>query len=300
MRLLLRSSSLAFLERLILRVYNDARVRTTPVGKGRGVNAKTVLLLGWGGARPRHLRRLEDWYTKELGLTCVSFIMPLWAPGFVRGALIKNVMTTLQEVAPIQHVHCYSNNGMWTCAELLKAGSTFPRLVVDSAPWFLYERPTVALEATLLSKVLTSVVTSGKIEHAMISPILRVVLLFACSLSRLVEKLQNVMIPGKSPFVQDLIGLSKYLRDHLDVKTLFLYSQDDVLIPPSFVRDFMTSLESRGISVSSVEFPSGGHTGGFWAHNQEYKKTVADFLTSSSGNQSHLRLGQKQHYSLAK
>lgn len=278
---------------ILQRVYQDARVRTTRpnAAGGRGAQQqRTVLLLGWGGARPRNLLRLEQWYTDDLGLTCVSFIMPLWAPGFVRSILVENVLKTLRREAPVQHVHSYSNNGIWTLAELLKAGSTFPLLVVDSAPWFLYERPTVTVEAMLLSKVLTSVVTNGKIEHAMISPILRVVLLFACGLSRVLEKFQSAVTPGKAPLVPDLVGLSNYLRDNLSTPSLFLFAQDDLLIPPSFVNDFMTHLKQRGISVSSLKLPSGGHVGGFWTHGQAYKKTVLDFLTSC-GHQSHLRQG---------
>ena len=248
------------------------------------VPRKTVLLLGWGGARPRNLKRLQDWYSDDKGLAVLSFIMPLWIPGMARHTLVEELSETLRRVATGSSavlVHSYSNNGAWVLAELLQTRRfSFSKIILDSAPWFIYEPVPVADEARLLSKVVTSVLTNGQVHHPILTPLVVMPLLYvACSISRLLQKLQDSFVFQDfsfRPFVPDLISLSKFLRDEMprESPVLMLFSKEDALIPPEIVRSFMPHLERRGVPLVAHEYQTSPHTAPFFTHTEDYKKRV--------------------------
>jgi len=272
-----------WLRRLCRTLYPDAQVRLiSPSEDGQAPKA-TVVLLGWGGSRPRNLRRIEEWYVKK-DLQVISFIMPLWAPGFVRDALVSDVKETLikhYSSAPKLLLHSYSNNGAWVYAELLRENILFDKMVFDSAPWFYYTFPSVFEEAALLTRVATSVALRGNTyHHSVVSPILHSLLFLGCSASRLFFNLQTLIFAHRQPLVKDLASLSRTLRDESpkDTPHLFLYTETDELLPHPHILEFVDLIKKRGVNASSFGWPSGPHTSAFWSHHVEYTERLSKFF----------------------
>jgi hypothetical protein len=67
---------------------------------GRGNNRPIVVLAGWLGCQPKHLRRYEDLYRNELGC---SIILSRIAPPYTI------VRTIVEEYRPIVHIPCSSS-----------------------------------------------------------------------------------------------------------------------------------------------------------------------------------------------
>ena len=280
---LLRMKGKGWLRWLCRTLYPDAQTRLiSPPSDAKA----TVVLLGWGGSRPRNLRRIEEWYVKEKHVQVVSFIMPLWAPGFVRDALVSDVKDTLlkhSSSAPKLLLHSYSNNGAWVYAELLRENLRFDKLAFDSAPWFYYTFPSVFEEAALLTRVATSVALRGNTyHHSVVSPILHSLLFLGCGASRLLFNLQTLIFanPHRQPIVKDLASLSRTLRDESpkDTPHLFLYTETDELLPHPHILEFVGLLKNRGVNVSSFGWPSGPHTSAFWAHHVDYTARLSKFF----------------------
>jgi len=276
--------------RLCRVIYPDSAVRVRRVARDSQKKA-TVLILGWGGARPRNLKKLEDYYAEEKGVsTVISFIMPLWAPGLVRQALVDEVAELAKTTSsnctlgPI-YVHSYSNNGAWVLADLMQRKQVaFKKIILDAAPWFVYEKLSLREESSLLSRVFVSILTRGNIFHPLWSPIVTSFLFVACSISRAAENFQSSIFTISRPLVPDLIGLSTYLRDSpelLTIPVLAVYSKDDKLIPPEVIEKFLNHQRSRGVQVESRIFVTGGHTGSFFLHSVAYKKLIQEFFEFS-------------------
>jgi len=209
--------------------------------------------------------------------------MPLWAPGFVRKALLNELQTELIECQASKiYCHAFSNNGTWVLAELMQSCKIpISKIVLDSAPWFVYEKLPIRVEAKLLTKVVTSVALNGVIDHPIISPAIYNLLLIGCGACRVLELVQN---QTSRPLIADLVGLSRFLRDSLpiNVPLLMLYSKDDLLIPPEIILEFVAHLKKRGLSPVCHEFETGGHVGAFWHHKVVYKQLLRQHYAETS------------------
>ena len=275
---------MSLLLRLSHFIYPSAVVRNL-CPKQSVLGKPQILLLGWGGSVPRNLKKLEDFYSVGKELSVCSFIMPLWSPGFIRQTLIDDLISKLEQNnnSSKLFVHSYSNNGAWVLAELLQKQIKVDKLIIDSAPWFVYTKPSITHEAALLTKVATSVLTNGKTQHFIISPLVQFGLVMFCTTSRLLEWIQKLFFsPSFQPLVKDLVALSCYLRDEIPINLpiLFIFTTQDALIPPSIIRDFISLLSKRrgNNKIESLEFAIGGHTSAFFLHGQEYKARISNFF----------------------
>ena len=61
---------------------------------------------------------------------------------------------------------------------------------------------------------------------------------------------------------------------------LYLYSQSDVLIPPSDIERFQQQQAGRGVSVASHSWAHAPHCELLRYHGTEYKQQVASFASS--------------------
>lgn len=268
---------MAFL-RLCHLIFPDSVTTTRAIRSHTG--RPLVCILGWGGAKPRQLKRLADFYSQEKNVQVLSFIMPLWVPGCVRDCLLGDLKYQISQQSKTKlFLHSYSNNGAWVYAELVQMGLKFDKVIIDAAPWFVYKKPSIIEEANLLSKVVTSILMKGKIEHPMVSPFIRCILVLVGTMSRFLESVQKVTFTQSQPFVKDLIGLSNFLRnDSPKTPSLFLFTREDALIPPRYITDFIQTLKKRDVPVFDHEFPSGPHTSAFFLHTPKYKALVSEFF----------------------
>jgi hypothetical protein len=110
----------------------------------------SVIILGWGGARRRHLRRLEEWYHSN-GITTLSYTAPFSVFFYTSNSkqLQKLAGAALEEASRGQRiiVHLHSNTGAFAFAALL---SVCPSLRPVSVIWDSAPGWSPALEPALL------------------------------------------------------------------------------------------------------------------------------------------------------
>jgi hypothetical protein len=284
MKSLLSSS---FMKSICYRLYPDARIRVTSSSLSSSIssnNEKLVVLLGWGGSVPRNLKKIEDFYESR-DVKTVSFIMPLGCFKFVRDYLIDDLIHTINNNSKNSsiYVHSYSNNGLWAYGELSQRlnelNGNIVKLVIDSAPHFIYEPVSIHVEATLLSKVVTSIVSKGSYYHPIYTPVIYTSLVIMSSCSRLITEVCRLLnIPNI--FIPDLIQLSKYLRDKTPIiDTLFIYSSGDALISTNTIKTFTNKWKERKVPLQSVEFGDDvPHTSSFYKHTDQYKTLICNYF----------------------
>ena len=270
------------LRRICYMIYPDTIIRTSIMKKK---NNKTILLLGWGGSKPRNLKKLEDFYDSK-SINWISFIMPLGTFQFIRNFLIEEVVDIIKlNDQKNLLVHSYSNNGIWGYGELTKRLNNdiiINKLIIDSAPHFIYENVSVIQEANLLTQVMTSIFAQGAYHHPFYSPVINFSLICLGICSRFITKICKIMnIPNH--FIPDFIELSLYLRDNVNlVDTLFIYSTGDLLIPPYKIKEFQSYWENRkdkNTLLESYEFGNSiPHTASFYKENEKYKTLICKFF----------------------
>ena len=266
-----------------------------------------VCILGWGGSSQKNLTRLREYYlSKPTVHSVVSFVMPMGVPLFCRDALEESLLSHLQKQAVAAAsgraqdeapgdssssaksrllCHVFSNNGAWVygavdCHMLREGrGPLFEKVIVDSAPYLVYESKSVFEEASILSRVLTSVVLQKNVyEHRTVTPIVKAIYIPYAIASRVFEFIQD-HIWTTARFVPKMKELNLFLRDRLRVvPTLFIYSRGDKLIPPSAVQEFVGEYSKRSVDAAGVREIEYGdnvaHVGGFWVEGEAYKKEI--------------------------
>lgn len=272
----------ALLKSICYRLYPDARIRTSSTTN----NQKLIVLLGWGGSVPRNLKKLEDFYDSR-NVRTVSFIMPLGCFKFIRDFLLDDLINTINQNQNSKnssiYVHSYSNNGLWAYGELSQrlneVNGNIEKLIIDSAPHFIYEPVSIHVEATLLTKVVTSIVSKGSYYHPIYTPMIYTGLIITSSTSRLITNICR-LLNMPNIFIPDLIQLSTYLRDKSpSIDTLFIYSSGDMLISPNTINVFQSFWKDRKVPVQSVEFGDDvPHTSSFYKYTNEYKSLISNFF----------------------
>lgn len=252
-----------------------------------------VLILGWGGSNPWNFKRLEAHYATR-NVTTIQFTMPLFCPKLVRtsfetdiGQLLKDQVEEHQKDGkkPRFVIHSFSNNGAWCLSNLLKDNKLVmkpEKIMLDSSPWFIYERD-VPFEAKVLSQLVTSVYL-GRAEYNLfpLTPIAKVLFLIQLSLSKLTDKI----VPFKYYFFTDYFAMHAYLRDNFPVvPTYFVCSSGDQLVPPATIVPFRKAIEATGVTTQVYEFGEDvPHVCSMFKQTDQYMALVDEFFELDNKN----------------
>ena len=246
---------------------------------------KLVLVTGFGGSNQKNFNKLVNYYTSR-EFSVVTFIMPLAVPLFVRDLLELRLWKTIKEMnVKHMYVHSFSNNGIWVVGSLLKQQELpqIQRIVIDSAPVFYYEELKVTTEVTVLSRVLVSVILKGPhYTHPIYTPITKTLLYSMLYGSKMFRAIEKVFFPTfQLRFVPDFIELNHYIKDKFPVvPTLFIYSNDDDLVPKEYIKDFIDKIKPKFIKNGNPELlqvftvDKVPHVGIFYHRNKEYQQLL--------------------------
>lgn len=246
---------------------------------------KLVLVLGWGGSKPRNYAKIMQYYESK-GVSTILHIMPMLCPKAIRNSYEKEIAKLVDENKFVFEaagknnlfVHLYSQNGAWTYSSLIKSHQIpIPRkIIMDSAPCFHYERDYIS-ESVELSKLFTSLILNkAQYYHYLITPTIKSVLYGVMYLSTITDKL----FQAKFYFFTNYIELHKYFRDSCPViPTLFICSHGDQLIKPQDVEAFKHELEKRGVPVSEFVFGEDvSHISAMFIYPKQYFRLIDEFF----------------------
>jgi hypothetical protein len=259
-------------------------------------NNKVIVLLGWGGAKQKSLRRIVQYHNSK-GATVVSHVMPIFVLRSMRSYYLSELLVAIAKanggsdvsVDPIANAtatslhdpadceiiaHVYSNNGSWCFSDLIRSADAprFSKVIMDSAPYFNYERKHIWDDVSYAAMVLTStILRRPQYDHPFVTPALKIMLLPYLSLHRSLEARQ---------YFPSELDMNKYLRDNFPkVPSLFIYSQGDQLVPASAVKCFIEAQRRRSVPITEVEFGEDFvHIGAFFKDSATYTREVEKFL----------------------
>ncbi|CAL9149774.1 uncharacterized protein LOC135617494 [Musa acuminata AAA Group] len=270
----------------------------------RAKSQTVVILLGWLGAKQRHLKKYADWYTSR-GFHVVTFTFPLAdVMSYKVGGKVEQDVQLLaehlvdwvsEENGKNLVFHTFSNTGWLTYGVLLEKfrkqdPSVIGKIkgcVVDSAPVAASDPQVWAsgFSAAFLKK--QSVATKGMVgsndsgkgmmdtgdsslgpKPAVAESALLVVL----------EKFFEVVL--------NLPAINRRLSDVLDLLTseqpkcpqLYIYSSADRVIPAKSVESFVEAQRRAGHEVRACDFLSSPHVDHFRSHPGLYSSQLANFL----------------------
>ena len=251
-----------------------------------------VLLFGWGGSKRRNLNKIINYYNSK-GVNVISTTMPLGVPKFIRTNIEDLISNTLSEHR-VQYpnaslnIHSFSNNGIWVYGSLIRR-NIIPhpnKIIIDSAPYLVYEPVSMYLEAQIYSRVITPILLRrNEYYHPILSPLFTGLFTITNGVIKLIQMSNNTIF-------EDFIELNKFIRDKTPVvDTLFIYSQGDQLIPSKYIKQYIELLRIRysrennnkknnNIIILDREFQDGdvGHVASFYVRSNVYKQYIDDFL----------------------
>ncbi|TKW38136.1 hypothetical protein SEVIR_1G094500v4 [Setaria viridis] len=276
----------------------------SPLGGGAGEGATLVVLLGWLGARQKHLRRYADLY-RERGVGAVRFVVPVRELlGLDLGRRVERRVADLSaEIAAWCDAdrrrtllfHTFSNTGWLAYGAVLEnlqsRADITERIrgcIVDSAP-VLEIRPEVwaaGFSAAMLKK---SSSMTGPSTESLDGPIVN------GSLNRVSS---NVMRPSwgecfilstLQKFFEIVLyvpDINTRLRKVLSVLSdkqppcpqFYLYSSADRVIPGECVESFMDLQRSLGRSVFAHNFVTSPHVDHYRSFPHIYSAKIDEFL----------------------
>ncbi|KAK1305273.1 hypothetical protein QJS10_CPB11g02328 [Acorus calamus] len=263
-----------------------------------------VVLLGWLGAKQKHLKRYADWYTSR-GYHAVTFTFPMSdiLSYRVDGKAEKNLELlaghlaewVAEEGGKKLVFHTFSNTGWLTYGVILeKFQKQDPSLmgkikgcVIDSAPvaapdpqvWasgfsaaFL-KKQSVATKGPLSSNELGMKALVGTKNIAEEKPAVAEAALLA-----VLEKFFEVVL--------NLPTVNRRLSDVLDLLSseqpkcpqLYIYSSADCVIPAKSVESFIEGQRRAGHEVRACDFVSSPHVDHFRNHPSLYTSQLTTFL----------------------
>ena len=236
-----------------------------------------IVVLAWGGAKQRNLRKLLDYYrTKDV--TVVSCVMPSFAPSCVKCYFEQQIALSVQEIKAADNTmkesnllaHVFSNNGAWTFSTLCRRKDlpSFDKLLLDSAPAFHYQRLQLHREVNMISRVLTSTILQRPQYQHPFDIFIKSILYLAIPFGGLMNHLTTYGIS----VLPNYLELNRYMRDESPViPTLFVYSIGDKLVPFEMVKDFKNALKGRGVPTTELVFGNDvAHTASFFIYPEEY------------------------------
>ncbi|KAL5140296.1 Transmembrane protein 53 [Glycine soja] len=261
-----------------------------------------VVLLGWLGARQRHLKKYAEWYTSK-GFHVVTFTFPMgeilsYQPG---GKAEQNVHLLVDHLADWLEgesdknlvFHTFSNTGWLTYGVILEhlqkqdptITGRIKGCIVDSAP-VAYPDPWVwasGFSAAFLKK--NSVATKGRVfsdesgikvsigSEDWLKPALT-----EAALLLILKKFFEIIL--------DLPSVNRRLSDVMSMLSsrqpscpqLYMYSSADRVIPADSVESFVEAQRRAGHDVRACNFVSSPHVDHFRNDPKLYTSQLSQFL----------------------
>ncbi|XP_062218132.1 uncharacterized protein LOC133918317 isoform X1 [Phragmites australis] len=273
-------------------------------GGGAGEGATLVVLLGWLGARQKHLRRYAELY-RERGVGAVRFVVPVRELfGLDLGRRVdRRVADLAAEIAAWCDAdrrrtllfHTFSNTGWLAYGAVLEnlqsradIADRIRGCIVDSAP-VLEIRPEVwaaGFSAAMLKK---SSSMTGSSAESLDGPILNDTLNSVsynmmrpswgeCFLLSTLQKFFEIIlhVPDVN---QRLCKVLSILSDKQpSCPQFYLYSSADRVIPADCVESFIDLQKSLGRSVFAHNFVSSPHVDHYRSFPHVYSAKIDEFL----------------------
>jgi len=263
-----------------------------------------VVLLGWLGAKQKHLKRYAEWYTSR-GFQAVTFTFPMTdIISYKAGGEAEQNLELLanhladwvsEESGKNLVFHTFSNTGWLIYGAILeKFRKQDPSImgkikgsIVDSAPVAAPDPQVWAsgFSAAFLKK--QSVATKGMLSSngsgsgmmvAADSGVKPKPAVMEVALLAVLEKFFEVVL--------NLPAINRRLSDVLDVLSsdqpkcpqLYIYSSADRVIPAKSVESFVERQQRAGYEVRACDFVSSPHVDHFRSHPGLYTSQLTNFL----------------------
>lgn len=244
-----------------------------------------VVLLGWGNALPSQLaayarlhRTLGQDATPATSLVANTMAGLARASAYPR-AVEPLVRDLVGDPDRPTIVHVFSDNGFITWAALLeqlartaegrRVRDAIRGVIVDSAPglWNVTGPSDFARRFALaMTPALARRMKLGAREEVpLLTPVLGGAFLT-----------YQLLFPG--PVERMIQSGARVAREQPRCPHLFVYGEDDTVVPPHDVRAWVTAQRERGIEVDDQPFPAARHVALFPKDPRRYKALVKDFL----------------------
>ncbi|KAE9454311.1 hypothetical protein C3L33_13785, partial [Rhododendron williamsianum] len=272
------------------------------------VKSRTVVvLLGWLGAKQKHLNRYAEWYTSR-GFHAITFTFPMaeilsYQVGGKAEQHIDSLVNHLADWLEEEHgknlvFHTFSNTGWLTYGAVLeKFKKQDPSLmgqikgcIVDSAPVAAPDPQVWAsgFSAAFLKKhsIATKGVTSSNEPGVNLSIGSRTVAeakpaVTEAALLLVLEKFFEVVLnlPTVNRRLSDVVGLLS--SGQPTCPQLYIYSSADRVIPAESVESFIEEQRRAGREVRACNFVSTPHVDHFRNNPKLYTSQLTQFLEDS-------------------
>ncbi|CAJ1977672.1 unnamed protein product [Sphenostylis stenocarpa] len=266
-----------------------------------------VVLLGWLGARQKHLKKYAEWYTSR-GFHVITFTFPMgeilsYQPG---GKAEQNVHLLVDHLAEWLEgeneknlvFHTFSNTGWLTYGVILEHlhkqnSAIMGRIkgcIVDSAP-VAYPDPQVwasGFSAAFLKK--NSVATKGRVFSDETGIKVSIGSEDDLGLKPAVTEAALLLILNKFfGVILDLPSVNRRLSDVMSMLSskqpscpqLYMYSSADRVIPADSVESFVEAQRMAGHDVRACNFVSSPHVDHFRTDPKLYTSQLSQFLEDS-------------------
>ncbi|XP_027098621.1 transmembrane protein 53 [Coffea eugenioides] len=267
------------------------------------VKSRTVVvLLGWLGAKQKHLNRYAEWYTSR-GFHAITFTFPMSEIlSYQVGGkaeqdielLVNHLADWLEEDGKNLVFHTFSNTGWLTYGVVLeKLQRSDPNLmgrikgcIVDSAPVAAPDPQVWAsgFSAAFLKK--NSVATKGATSEQSANMSKRNKTIVGEAKPELTETALLVVLKKFFEVVLNLPTVNRRLSDVLSLLTsqqpscpqLYIYSSADRVIPAGSVESFIDGQRKNGRKVRACNFISTPHVDHFRNDPKLYSSQLTQFL----------------------
>jgi pimeloyl-ACP methyl ester carboxylesterase len=240
-----------------------------------------AVLLGWGNAARSQLVAYERLYG-ALGLEATS-VIPDAGRGLVRAdahaRALGPLARDLEDDPRGAIVHLFSDNGFLGWASLLaalaateggrRARDRIRGVVYDSAPglWNAEGRVDFARRFALgMTPAVARRLRLGPRERVpIVTPLLGAAFLgYQLAFPSIVRSMRE--------------SGERVAREQPRCPHLFLFGEDDALVPPRDVRAWIAAERSAGLDVDDVAFPGARHVGLYPKDPRRYREAIAAFL----------------------
>ncbi|CAN6481708.1 unnamed protein product [Victoria cruziana] len=273
--------------------------------KCRGDKSKTtVVLLGWLGAKQKHLKRYAEWYTSR-GFNAVTFTFPMsdvvsYTPGGKAeqhlGLLVNHLAHWMGEDHGNKLVfHTFSNTGWLTYGVILEKLSHHDQsiekikgCIIDSAPVAAPDPQVWAsgFSAAILKKQSVATKASIRPVEGGVEIVVDANTLALEHKPAVTETALLAILEKFFEVVLNLPSVNKRLSDVLDILSskqpkcpqLYIYSTADRVIPAKSVESFIDEQRKAGHVVRACNFIFSPHVDHFRNNPSLYSSQLTGFL----------------------